>query len=107
MVGIMKFSKAIKTTLAATAFLATFSIAYAGDADVDSNVTQSINLQEISLDSTSGEANAFVGSLAAFDGSAVTGDLDVTITAKAIDMDTTSGDAFLSIGGVSAGQTSN
>lgn len=103
----MKLSKTIKTTLAATAFLASFSMAYAGDADVDSNVTQTINLQTISLDSTSGEVNALVGSLEAFDGSAVTGDLDVTVTAKAIDMNTTSGDAFLSIGGVSAGQTSN
>lgn len=106
----MELSKTIKrllVSLAATTFLASASLVYAGDADVYGNVTQVITLDEINLDSTGGEVNAFVGSLKAFDGSAVAGEMDVTITAKAIDMDTLTGKALLSVGGTEAGQTSN
>lgn len=103
----MKASHFVKSTLAATFFLASFSLAYAGDAEVDADVNQEIKLQDIEISSASGEVDAAIGSLEAMDGSSVEGELNVEVEAKSIELDTDSGKVGLDIGGVSAGQSND
>lgn len=103
----MKLSHAIKTTLIATAFLGTFSLAYAGDANISGNVTQNIELHDISADSTSGQSTLYVGSVTAKDNSSIDGDLRITVKADTVSVDTKSGQTKLSLGGVKMGESSN
>lgn len=103
----MKLSKTLKGLLTATALVGTFSLAYAGDASISGNVSQDIELHDISADSSSGETTLYVGSITAKDNSSIDGDVKITVKADTIDVDTQSGHTKLSIGGVKMGEKSN
>ena len=102
----MKFSKTVKTVLTAAFIFGAFSAAQAGDADVDVDLIQDISAKTVNVESEDGNASAEIGSIAAYDGSVLTADIETEIVNTLTDVQTDGGHASASIGSVTAGAAS-
>ena len=96
--------KTVKTILATAMLLATVSLASAGDASVEANIEQDIDLTTVQLTSNDGTVDASIASLLAHDGSEVEADIESDISASTIKATTDNGVARLSLGSVEAGR---